>query len=157
ADDFRRAIDDALGEAATTEIVQRYGNAFPEAYKEDFGARTAVSDIRRLDQVPDGDIALEFYAPATTPNCEGRLKISRCGGSLALSELVPRFTALGVDIVDERPYQIQRRGSEAWIYDFGVRARGQVTDSDLELFQDAFLACWHKQAEADGFNRLVLA
>ncbi|UPK76184.1 NAD-glutamate dehydrogenase [Nocardioidaceae bacterium SCSIO 66511] len=157
-DDFRRAIDDVMGEAATTEVLQAYGDAFPEAYKEDFGARTAVSDLRRLKELTEpGEVALEYYAPGGQDGGEGRVKIYRCGAPLSLSDVLPLFTSLGVDVVDERPYPIHARGIESWIYDFGLRTRGGVTKTDLELFQDAFLACWSKDAEVDGFNRLVLA
>ncbi|UYM04059.1 NAD-glutamate dehydrogenase [Solicola gregarius] len=157
-DDFRRAIDDVIGDAATTEILHTYGDAFPEAYKEDFGARTAVGDLRRLKSLTTpGEVALEYYAPGGADGGEGRLKIYRCGAPLSLSDVLPLFQALGVDVIDERPYQIHARSTESWIYDFGLRTRGGVTKADLELFQDAFLACWGKDAEADGFNRLVLA
>jgi len=168
-DDFGRAIDEILGEAATTDVLKEYGDAFPEAYKEDFGARTAVQDLCRLDRLTTSEqVALEFYAPGGADGAEGRLKIFRSGEPLSLSEVLPMFAALGVDVVDERPYRINRHlpasrkpagltGSEAWIYDFGLRTQTEMTKSDLELFQDAFLACWRGDAEPDGFNRLVLA
>ncbi|HLR84541.1 MAG TPA: NAD-glutamate dehydrogenase, partial [Nocardioidaceae bacterium] len=158
-----------LGEAATTDVLKEYGDAFPEAYKEDFGARTAVQDLCRLDRLTTSEqVALEFYAPGGADGAEGRLKIFRSGEPLSLSEVLPMFAALGVDVVDERPYRINRHlpasrkpagltGSEAWIYDFGLRTQTEMTKSDLELFQDAFLACWRGDAEPDGFNRLVLA
>ena len=168
-DDFQRAIDDMLGDASTTDVLKEYGDAFPEAYKEDFGARTAVYDLGRLDELTSSHrVGLEFYAPGGVDGGEARVKIYRCGAPLSLSDVLPLFAALGVDVLDERPYRINRHVSagrrhadtaspEAWIYDFGLRTRGGITKADLELFEDTFLACWRGDAEADGFNKLVLA
>ncbi|MGH3423601.1 MAG: NAD-glutamate dehydrogenase domain-containing protein, partial [Nocardioidaceae bacterium] len=159
ADDFGRAIDDILGEAATTETMREYASAFPEAYKEDFGARTAVADLRRietLDPEDAGDLALDFApAPEGEPG-RGQFKIFRRGAPLELTQVLPFFSALGVDVVDERPYHINRTSGPAWVYDFGLRYRGEIDEHSIELFKDAFLACWRGAAEADGFNRLVL-
>lgn len=73
---------------------------------------------------------------------------------------------LGVEVVDERPYELRCADrAHAWIYDFGLRMpRGennQAKDDHLaedarERFQDAFAAVWTGEAENDGFNSLVL-
>ena len=73
------------------------------------------------------------------------------------------FTHLGVEVVDERPYEISRSdGVTVHVYDFGLRVRnakvwtGESRDRMRELFQDAVGAVWKGQAESDGFNALVL-
>src|SRR6476659_4073965 len=74
------------------------------------------------------------------------------------------FTHMGVEVVDERPYEISRGdGVGLWVYDFGLRVRDDNVwtadggrDRLRELFQDAVGAVWHGQAESDGFNALVL-
>ncbi len=155
-DDLTRAACDALDEAAAMRLVRDYADAFPEAYKEDFGARSAVSDLLRLKDIsPDEDIALDLYSLAHAPAGEGRLKIYRTGEPLSLSQVLPLFTALGVEVVDERPYALSMPTGPGWVYDFGLRHRGRIGDETARLFQDAFLACWRGLAEADGFNRLV--
>jgi glutamate dehydrogenase len=67
---------------------------------------------------------------------------------------------MGVEVVDERPYQITAAdGRLSWVYDFGLRydPSGEVgPDSVKELFQAAFEAVWSGAAESDGFNALVL-
>ena len=71
------------------------------------------------------------------------------------------LSALGVEVVDERPYEIRaarasRRGSttSGCAPDSGRR---DAVERRAALFQDAFLAVWQRQAESDGFNALVLA
>jgi glutamate dehydrogenase len=160
-DDLARAADEMLGEAEAARLLDFYYDAFPEAYKEDFPARSAIADLLRIESVdPENGIALQLYEPAAAPEGEGRLKIFRSGEPLALTQVLPMFTALGVEVVDERPYAITPAGEPrptAWVYDFGLRYRGEIRDETRKLFQDGFMACWRGQAEADGFNRLIMA
>ncbi|MFY0407571.1 NAD-glutamate dehydrogenase [Solicola sp. PLA-1-18] len=155
-DDFSTAIDDVFGQAATTEALQTYAGAFPEAYKEDFTASVAVRDLQWLESLAAGTIALKFRRSSTDDQASGRIKIYRHGQALSLADVLPVFTSLGVDVVDERPYRISVGSEEAWVYDFGLHYEGRVTDAVLGEFQNAFVACWGGAAEADGFNRLVL-
>ncbi len=160
-DDLAQAAYDILGEADGARAVREYGEAFPEAYKEDFSPRVGVSDLQRLETVDSQEgIGLHLYAPADAPPGEGRFKVYRTGAPMSLTEVLPLFSSLGVEVVDERPYGLQPDGAGqpvAWIYDFGLRYAGEPGEQGRELFQDAFRACWQGRAEADGFNRLVLA
>ena len=157
-DDLSRAAGDMLDEGEAMRLVREYGQALPEAYKEEFGARSAVSDLLRLEAVdPEQRIALDLYRLAHAKPGEGRFKVYRTGEPLTLSQVLPLFTSLGLEVVDERPYAVSRPAGPAWIYDFGLRFRGEVSDTTRALVQDAFMACWRRNAEADGFNRLVIA
>ncbi len=159
-DDLAQAAYDMLGEADGAHAVRQYGEAFPEAYKEDFGPRVAVTDLQRIDEVDrDEGVGLHMYAPADAPPGEGRFKIFRTGEPMSLTEVLPLFSSLGVEVVDERPYGLLLEGAvqpTEWIYDFGLRYATETGEQGRALFQDAFLACWQGRAEADGFNRLVL-
>ncbi len=161
ADDFQQAAYELRGETDGARLLRDYADAFPEAYKEDFGARVAVTDLHRLESVdPDDGVGLHLYEPADAPPGEGRFKIFRTGSPLSLTQVLPLFTSLGVEVVDERPYGITPSGSEeptAWIYDFGLRYDNEPGERGRSLLTDAFLACWRGHAEADSFNRLVLA
>jgi len=157
-DDLARAAADVLEEGEAARLVADYADALPEAYKEDFGARAAVSDLLRLENIDPADgIGLELYQLAHAKVGEARFKVFRTGEPLSLSQVLPLFTALGVEVVDERPYGMTTAKGPAWIYDFGLRYSGEITDQTRELFHEAFLACWRGWAEADGFNRLVMA
>ena len=161
ADDFSQAAYELRGETDGARLVRDYGDAFPEAYKEDFGARIAITDLARLEAVdPDDGVGLHLYEPADAPPGEGRFKIFRAGSPLSLTQVLPLFSSLGVEVVDERPYALTTPGSalpSAWVYDFGLRYDGEPGERGRTLLQEAFLACWRGNAEADGFNRLVLA
>ena len=46
----------------------------------------------------------------------------RTGDRFSLAQALPIFSQMGIEVLDERPYEIERSdGSVAWIYDFGLR------------------------------------
>ncbi len=155
-----------VGEESATEQGQRYAGVFPEGYKEDFTAEEALGDLRALDSLTDeGDLALSFYLPAGAEPGERRFKLYLRGEGVTLSKVLPVLQAMGVEVVDERPYELHREdGGACWIYDFGLRIGQQViaktgAEAITELrdrFQDAFEAAWRGDAEVDGLNGLVL-
>ena len=169
--DATRTWDEDLGDAARSEhgeeVAARlsglYGRAFPEAYKEDFTSRVGVADIRHMDALESDDsTGLNMYQEPGAPANERRFKLYR-RSPLSLTQVLPMFTHMGVEVVDERPYEISRGdGVNLWVYDFGLRVRndkvwsGGGRDRLRELFQDSVGAVWRGQAESDGFNALVL-
>ncbi len=64
---------------------------------------------------------------------------------------------MGVEVVDERPYDLVGLDRESHIYDFGLRYNRPLPAAGRELFQDAVTAVWEGRNEIDGFNALVLA
>jgi glutamate dehydrogenase len=162
-DDLADATLEALGEEAAVPLLRTFGGAFPEAYKEDFDARTAVADLKRIMALaPGGDMAMNLYQPTDAQPGERRFKIYRSGSDISLSEVLPVLQRMGVEVTDERPYEIEPSGqAPVWLYDFGLLHHGSgdidVPNEQLRLlFQDAFAAAWQGRAEADGFNALVL-
>ncbi|WP_406469611.1 NAD-glutamate dehydrogenase [Streptomyces hirsutus] len=165
ADGFGEALTAELGEERAAELLRRYANAFTEGYKADHTPRGAVADLVRIEQLDDEqNFDLSLYEPVgATPEVR-RFKIYRKGEAVSLSAVLPVLQRLGVEVVDERPYELRRDdGSVAWVYDFGLRlpkAAGgadHLGDDARERFQEAFAATWTGKAENDGFNALVLS
>ncbi|SEF95122.1 glutamate dehydrogenase [Thermomonospora echinospora] len=161
ADDLADAIAEQCGGARSSRLARMFGDAFPEAYKADFAAPTAVADLLRLDALSaDGEISINLYKPRRATTGERRLKIYRLGPSISLSHVLPLLQNMGVEVVDERPYEVVTADSRRyWIYDLGLRYEptGAVPEGQVkELFQDAFEALWRGDIENDGFNALVL-
>ncbi|NEY34791.1 NAD-glutamate dehydrogenase [Streptomyces sp. PRKS01-65] len=166
ADGFAEALNAEFGEERSAELMRRYGSAFPEGYKADHSPRAAVADLTHLEQLDDErTFALSLYEPVGAGPEERRFKIYQKGGSVSLSAVLPVLSRLGVEVTDERPYEL-RCGDRrtAWIYDFGLRmpkaaaaAGDYLRDDARERFQDAFAATWTGKAENDGFNALVLS
>ena len=160
ADDLEAALVEEHGEERGTTLFRRYGEAFPPAYRADWVARSALADTARLEglAMPDG-MAISLYRPLEAPGVL-RAKLYRSGGSLALSDMVPMFENLGLEVADERPYELTLRdGALFWIYDFGLTYadKSELATEDVRgTFEDAFVRVWHGDVENDGYNRLVL-
>ncbi|MEU0949723.1 NAD-glutamate dehydrogenase [Streptomyces canus] len=166
ADGFAEALNAELGEERAAELTRRYGNAFPEGYKADHTPRSAVADLVHLERLgEENDFALSLYEPVGAAPEERRFKIYRKGDAISLSAVLPVLSRLGVEVTDERPYELRCSDrSIAWIYDFGLRmpksqsgGGDYLGDDGRERFQEAFAATWTGKAENDGFNALVLS
>ncbi len=165
-DDLADVLLAEFGEAEAVELLRKYSEAFPEAFKEDFPARLAVADIRRMEALrPDGPLGMNLYEPPGAEAGELRFKIYRVGTEISLSQVLPYLQRMGAEVLDERPYEVDLAdGTRVWLYDFGLYHRGVasgVVTADTEelkvLFQDAFGAVWSGVAESDGFNGLVVS
>ncbi|WP_246243994.1 NAD-glutamate dehydrogenase [Amycolatopsis pithecellobii] len=158
-----RFIDAILAEPdpdGTAESRQRYASAFPEAYKEDFGAEVGLADLRRLQALSgDGDLSLSVYVPPDAEPGEARFKVYLRGARITLSAVLPVLDRMGVEVVDERPYEIEWDSVPRWIFDFGLahEETGVWRDEDVRTrFSETFAAVWRGDAEADRFNALVV-
>jgi glutamate dehydrogenase len=160
-DDFRDALVHQLGEDRAGPLFQKYGDAFPGAYRDDFPARQAVLDVNRIEKLgPDGDLAMSLYLPHASAHDHLAFKLLRAGQPIVLSDVLPLLEKMGVKVTDERPYEVRPgEGPPVWIYDFGLQHEEGAefqADDVRETFQDAFARVWRGEAESDGFNRLVL-
>ncbi|MGH8976614.1 MAG: NAD-glutamate dehydrogenase, partial [Acidimicrobiia bacterium] len=157
-DDVRDALVSARGEEEGVDILRRWGDAFPVAYRDDFDADEALADLsvlRDLETRPGG-LAIRLDP---LPEHRADLKLFGTGRQPSLSEVLPRLTNMGVVVEDERPYDIRPRDLDArWIKHFRLRVpeHAMATGSASDLFEDAFRAVLAGTAEDDGFNRLVL-
>ncbi|MCX4666839.1 NAD-glutamate dehydrogenase [Streptomyces sp. NBC_01381] len=166
ADGFAEALTAECGEERAAELLRQYSGAFPEGYKADHSPRAAVADLVHLERLKAGreDFALSLYEPVGAAPGERRFKIYRSGAQVSLSAVLPVLQRLGVEVTDERPYELRCTDrTNAWIYDFGLRlpksqnGNGDyLGDDGRERFQEAFAAAWTGEAEVDGFNSLVL-
>ena len=160
-DNLYEALIEQCGEEIGTELFQQYREAFPPGYRDDFLARTAVVDIRRIEGLSsENDLGMSLYHPLEAPEDFLRFRLYRLGEQISLSEVMPLLEDMGVEVADQRPYKIEPAGkAPVWINDFGLvhEAQGELqTDQVKEIFQDAFARAWRGAVEDDGFNRLVL-
>ncbi|MHA6802746.1 NAD-glutamate dehydrogenase [Salinifilum ghardaiensis] len=155
----------SAGSEAIHQLAQRWASGFPEAYKEDFPAEEGLRDLTRLRELSGHrDLDMYFYAPQGSTPDERRFKIFVRGGRISLSRVLPVLQAMGVEVVDERPYEVVFDGERYWICDFGLRVEKdllvddgtQPLDTLQERFEQTFRAAWLGDAEVDRFNALVL-
>lgn len=155
-----------VGAESATEQGHRFAGVFPEAYKEDFAAAEALVDLRKLQALRgEGDLDMSFYVPQDAEAGERRFKLYWAGPGVSLSAVLPVLQQMGVEVVDERPYELRPQdGTKWWIYDFGLRIDPSVlegrSEEDIALlrtqFQETFAAAWNGDTETDRFNALIL-
>ncbi|HEY7453689.1 MAG TPA: NAD-glutamate dehydrogenase domain-containing protein, partial [Thermoleophilaceae bacterium] len=160
-DDLEEALIEDLGEGQGEELFLRYADAFPAAYRADWVARSALADIVHIEELPDADgLGISLYKPLEAGPRALRAKLFRAGRTLMLSDVLPLFENMGVQVADERPYPIKLRGGDGvWVYDFGLTysGSGDLDASGVrESFQDTFVRVWRGEVENDAYNRLVL-
>jgi glutamate dehydrogenase len=191
-DDLADEAAARLGPQRARELLTQIGSAIPENYKTDVPAAAAVDDlVQILDLRESGrDITFELWESegyvGGVPIEEGeaaadgavalakrvwRLSIYRTSGPITLTDVLPRLQHMGVDVVDEHPYEFSRAGvpdeRSFWIYDFGLSRRSlaeaaegrpeQVfVDKVRYLVEGALAALWDGLIDDDSFNALVL-
>ncbi|MGA1147462.1 MAG: NAD-glutamate dehydrogenase domain-containing protein, partial [Candidatus Nanopelagicales bacterium] len=159
-DEFARLLVERVGEADAPALLKIYDGAFPEAFKEDFEPVTGVNDIRTIEALEPGEISVGLYAPVVSDSREMRFKVMRVGQAMPLTKVLPILQRLGLDVLDEHPYQLKRKDRpSAWVLDFGVvLPAGAIPDFETlgTRFAEAFNACWDGRAASDYFNTLVV-
>jgi len=183
-----RSWDDQLLREAVAKHGEEGGRALladlteciSETYKADVPAAAAISDLEKAQQMraTGQDISFEMWESASyvggvpvdedggEPNAGAateprvwRLTIHRAGSPLTLSDVLPRLQHMGVDVVDEHPYEFDA-DDPFWIYDFGLRLTAgpviKLTEAVKDQLEGALMALWTGQIEDDSFNALVL-
>ncbi len=144
-DDLAEAAARSLGPQRARVLLAMCGDAIPDTYKTDVPAAAAVGDLTRILELREsgGNVAFEFWESvsfvggvpvqhdhATRGSGANRrvwrLTIYRTGSPITLTDVLPRLQHMGVDVVDEHPYEFSGAGiaKPFWIYDFGLRRSG---------------------------------
>ena len=159
-DDLRDLLVKRHGEDDAAHLFDVYRNAFPEAYKEDFDAADAVEDLAILHPLGHEDgLAFRLYVPGEDEDADRRIKVFRTGRAVSLARALPIFTQMGIEVLDERPYELDLSGrDDVWIYDFGLRlpANCDFDDERAARVVEALDLLWRGALEEDRFNALVV-
>ncbi|MFC0268321.1 NAD-glutamate dehydrogenase [Kushneria aurantia] len=159
-DDLHAALVEGYGEEPANRLMERYRDAFPGSYCDDFSPRTAIHDIGHMEEVEaNDDIGLSLYRQVENTE-DVNLKLFHRSRPVPLSDVLPMLEHMGLRVISERPYEIERSDGEMWIHDFNLESAGRDR-VDLhgmrDTFIDAFRRIWAGSAESDSFNRLIIA
>ena len=161
ADRLQQALIEMHGEEQGLRLLQRYAQAFPANYIENFNEQTAVFDIARIEQALGGDLAMNLYRPIEAEEDELRFKVYVNAAPVPLSDILPMLENMGLKVMSEIPYDIQPQGAKhpIWLHDFAMHTHGGAAidiGAVKDAFHEAFAQVWHRESEDDGFNKLVL-
>ncbi len=149
-------------------IALRSADAFPTAYRADYGAAEAARDITRMRHLTilDSEEAqgghrrdARLFHLETDPPSQLRLKVYEHEGALPLSDAVPALENFGFEVLTEIPTPLDD-GKLGTIHDFLLGLPEGDTATPLleraEPIERAIAAVLNEQAEDDPFNRLVI-
>ncbi|HEX6118094.1 MAG TPA: NAD-glutamate dehydrogenase, partial [Dongiaceae bacterium] len=132
SDRLRDALVEAKGEAAGTDLLRRYRDAFPAGYDDHFNAYAAVHDIEHVEDARRQAIpAINLYRPIEAASNELRLKLYQAKDKIALSTVLPSLENFGLKVISEIPFEVLAEGEDkpVWIHDFTmVTADGADVD-----------------------------
>lgn len=164
ADAVEQALDRQGEGTRAAALAARYGDLFPDAYRDAYGAEEAARDIRRLRGLAaaDGGHArgrdARLYRLDSDPAGELRLKIVQAGGALPLSDAVPALENFGFVVLAEQP-TLLGGPDQASLHDFRLSLpAGDDTATVLEraeVIEAAVAKVLNGAAENDVFNRLI--
>ncbi len=146
-----------LGEERASTLLDLCGARIPETYKADVTAADAVDDLSTMLGLRES--GSEFAVRLVEHPERWTLVVYRSGTPITLSEVLPQLQHMGLDVVDEHPYEFAGSSTAGsfWIYEFGLRPPAATASGGLrQIFEDALTALWQGQTEDDGFNALVL-
>ncbi|MGR4068977.1 NAD-glutamate dehydrogenase [Billgrantia sp. C5P2] len=160
-DELHEALVEGFGEEQANRLMDRFRDAFPASYRDDFGSRTAVFDLQHLADLDAGEpLALTLYRLVEEEGSGVNLKLFQRDRPIPLSDVLPVMENLGLRVIGERPYEFVTPEMRYWLHDFDLEHH-TATEVSLqkmrEPFIEAFKRIWAGEAENDAFNRLVIA
>ena len=157
-DDCSNELLRTHGEGQGLALAQRFANAFPTAYREDFSAHVAAEDTDMLAALcQTSPLAVKLYRPLDAAAGHLRLKIYNTA-KVALSDSLPVLERMGARVLDEHPYRIGSDADALWIHDLGLQLPVTVELSVVKArFEALFAQAWRGEVESDDLNKLVLS
>lgn len=156
--------------AEAKELAAIWSEAFPASYRVDYEVEDALEDIARFEKYgataertagakqerPGVHVYLPEGAGATLEE-DARVKLYMLEPK-SLSQILPFFHNLGLEVLDERPFEIETADRrDFFLYDLGLKYPAGVDPvSTGHLLAESFSAAVTGAAESDAFDRLVL-
>jgi glutamate dehydrogenase len=132
----------------------------PETYKADTTPAMAVEDLAVVLRLQEGDGTFDIRLTTSTDG-PWRVRLYRLT-PITLSDVLPQLQHMGLEVLEEHPYEFRGTNRTFWIYDFALsRTRGgKLTAAEATAactgFESSLTALWRGQTEDDEFNGLVL-
>ncbi|WP_404369358.1 NAD-glutamate dehydrogenase [Marinobacter sp.] len=162
-DGLAEALHESYGEERGNDLMRLYHSAFPASYQDAFSPRRAAIDLEHITEVASGgrSLTMSFYRALEEDETMLHFKLFHPDEQLPLSDVMPVFDKLGFRVIGEHPFEVRDADDKViWIHDFSLRASSGAT-VDIHrikpILEDLFYRVWHREAENDSFNRLVLA
>jgi glutamate dehydrogenase len=162
-DGFKAALLARLDEAYALQLFEKYAQAFPAAYTEDFQGDAAALDVSFIEAAEKEPARLHLDIYRSEPRRKDKffLKLFRNQDAIPISDLLPMLENMGLKVIAERPYELEFPGGRrAWVQDLELVMQASAASRFEALERDvksAFIAVWTGRMDSDSFNQLTLA
>ncbi len=157
-DDLFDELIDEYGENKGRVYYDEYRTSFSHAYKDEYIARNALSDVKHFEEAKKNHVSIALYQQLEESNDRLRFKLYLYDEMVQLSQVMPILENFALRVIEEKPYKISpKSGKYIWLSDFGLSANREFKlDRIRPLLKDAFIKIWDGVAENDRFNSLTL-
>jgi glutamate dehydrogenase len=136
-------------------------DTFSHNYQVDLAASDALSDLSILaDVTTSNPVQAQLVKIEKNPE-QYSIKIYTMGDAIYLSDSMPIFESMGLNVLISRPYKITLGNRIFWVQHFTLGEGENLCDVDVEkiprYFTELFENIWHKKSENDAFNELLFS
>jgi glutamate dehydrogenase len=136
-------------------------DTFSINYQDDFSVADAISDLEVLASINTRKRTRARLVKISRDPKNYSIKLFNLKDSIALSQSMPMFESMGLEVLIGRPYRIRLRNRNYWINHFTLEHGKNICDVDPQkiptFFSELFDSIWHKRSENDDFNHLLFS
>ena len=134
---------------------------FSENYQGDFSVSDALPDLEVLATLNTRNRAQARLVKISRDPRNYSIKLYTLKDSIPLSQSMPIFESMGLQVLIGRPYRIRLGNRNYWINHFTLESGSNVCDIDEDripiFFSELFESIWRQQSENDQFNFLLFS
>ena len=134
---------------------------FSENYQGDFSVKDAIPDLQVLAQIGQRNRAQARLVKISRDPKNYSIKLFTLKDTIPLSQSMPMFESMGLQVLIGRPYRIRLGNRNYWINHFTLERGDDICDVDPErvpgYFSELFESIWCQRSENDDFNHLLFS
>jgi glutamate dehydrogenase len=132
---------------------------FSENYQGDFSVADAIPDLVVLATIGLRNRAQARLVKISRDRKNYSIKLFTLKDTIPLSQSMPMFESMGLQVLIGRPYRIKLGNRNYWINHFTLERGVDLCDVDPEkvprYFSELFESIWRQRSENDDFNHLL--
>ena len=134
---------------------------FSENYQGDFSVADALPDLEVLATLNTRNRAQARLVKISRDPRNYSIKLFTLKDTIPLSQSMPIFESMGLEVLIGRPYRIKLGNRNYWINHFTLERGTNICDVDENripgYFSELFESIWRQQSENDQFNFLLFS
>jgi glutamate dehydrogenase len=134
---------------------------FSENYQGDFSVGDAIPDLEVLATINTRNRAQARLVKISRDPKNFSIKLYTLKDSIPLSQSMPIFESMGLEVLIGRPYRIRLGNRNYWINHFTLGNGANICDVDRkkipQYFSQLFESIWQHRSENDDFNHLLFS